>query len=159
MKQNILPAFLDDTAKRLRTRGGKNSQNLVYLLYLCSKESWLAFLYTWVCCMKCPPAPREIQQLYSAFGSIQSRSSVNIYWIKCPSRLVQTYLRLTSMPKGLPWQLSWYRIRLQWRGPQLCPWIGKIPWKREWLPTPGFLPGEFHGRRSLASYSPWGHKE
>ena len=32
--------------------------------------------------------------------------------------------------------------------------IGKIPWRREWLPTPVFWPGEFHGL-----YSPWGHKE
>ena len=38
-------------------------------------------------------------------------------------------------------------------------WIRKIPWRREWLPTPVFLPGEFHGQRSLAGYSPWGHKE
>ena len=28
----------------------------------------------------------------------------------------------------------------------------KIPWRREWLPTPIFLPGEFHGQRSLAGY-------
>ena len=34
------------------------------------------------------------------------------------------------------------------------PWVGKIPWKRERLPTPVFWPGEFHGL-----YSPWGHKE
>ena len=34
-----------------------------------------------------------------------------------------------------------------------------IPWRREWLPTPIFLPGEFQGQRSLAVYSPWGHKE
>ena len=27
-----------------------------------------------------------------------------------------------------------------------------------WQPTPVFLPGEFHGQRSLAGYSPWGHK-
>ena len=33
------------------------------------------------------------------------------------------------------------------------------PWKREWLPILVFLPGEFHGWRSLADYSPWGHKE
>ena len=39
------------------------------------------------------------------------------------------------------------------------PWVGKIPWRREWQPTPEFLPGEFHGQRSLAGYSPWGHKE
>ena len=36
------------------------------------------------------------------------------------------------------------------------PWVGKIPWRREWLPTPVFLPGESHGQRS---YSPWGRKE
>ena len=33
------------------------------------------------------------------------------------------------------------------------------PWRREWEPTPVFLPGESHGQRSLAGYSPWGCKE
>ena len=35
----------------------------------------------------------------------------------------------------------------------------KIPLRREWQHTPIFLPGEFHGQRSLAGYSPWGSKE
>ena len=48
---------------------------------------------------------------------------------------------------------------LQCRRPQFDPWVGKISWKREWLPTPVFLPGEFHGERSLVGYSPWSHKE
>ena len=34
------------------------------------------------------------------------------------------------------------------------PRLGKIPWRRAWQPTPVFLPGEFHGQRSLAGYSP-----
>ena len=38
-------------------------------------------------------------------------------------------------------------------------WVGKIPWSRKWQPTPVFLPGKFHGQRSLAGYSLWGHKE
>ena len=38
-------------------------------------------------------------------------------------------------------------------------WVGKIPWRRERQPTPALLPGESHGQRSLAAYSPWGHKE
>ena len=38
------------------------------------------------------------------------------------------------------------------------PWVGKIPWNREWQPSLVFLPGKFHGQRSLAAYSPWGHK-
>ena len=29
--------------------------------------------------------------------------------------------------------------------------VRKIPWRRRWLPTPVFLPGEFHGLRSLAA--------
>ena len=33
------------------------------------------------------------------------------------------------------------------------------PWRRKWQPTPVFLPRESHGQRSLAGYSPWGHKE
>ena len=38
-------------------------------------------------------------------------------------------------------------------------WVGKIPWRRKWQPTPVFLPGEFCGQRSLAGYSLQGHKE
>ena len=40
------------------------------------------------------------------------------------------------------------------RRPGLDPWVGKIPWRRERIPTPVFWPGEFHGL-----YSPWGCKE
>ena len=39
------------------------------------------------------------------------------------------------------------------------PRVRKIPWRRDWQPTPVFLPGEFHGQRSLVGYSSWGHKE
>ena len=36
------------------------------------------------------------------------------------------------------------------------PWIRKISWREAWQPTPVFLPGESHGQKSLAGYSPWG---
>ena len=39
------------------------------------------------------------------------------------------------------------------------PWVGKIPWRRKWQPTPVFLRGESHGLKSLAGYSPRDHKE
>ena len=39
------------------------------------------------------------------------------------------------------------------------PWVWKIPRRREWLPTPAFLPGESHGQRNLVGYSPWGLRE
>ena len=39
------------------------------------------------------------------------------------------------------------------------PWVRKIPWRRKWQHNPVLLPGKFHGHRSLAGYSPRGHKE
>ena len=55
---------------------------------------------------------------------------------------------------GLPLWLSWQRIHLKCGRPGFSPWVGKISWRRERLPTPVFWPGEFHGL-----YSPWGGKE
>jgi len=39
------------------------------------------------------------------------------------------------------------------------PWVGKIPWRKAWQPTPVFLPGVSHGQRSLVGYSPHDYKE
>ena len=38
--------------------------------------------------------------------------------------------------------------------PRFYPWVEKIPWKKAWQPTPGFLPGESYGQRSLVGYNP-----
>ena len=48
---------------------------------------------------------------------------------------------------------------LAMRRPLLDSWVQKISWRREWQPTPVFLPGEFHGQRNLVGYSPWGRQE
>ena len=47
----------------------------------------------------------------------------------------------------------------QYKRFRFSPWVGKIPCRRAWQPTPRFLPGESHGQRSLAGYRPWGCKE
>ena len=47
----------------------------------------------------------------------------------------------------------------QCRRPGFDLWVQKIPWRREWQTTPVFLPGEFHGQRRPARYSPWRRKE
>ena len=49
-------------------------------------------------------------------------------------------------------------IRLQCRRTGLDPWVWKVPWRRNWRPTPVFLPGKSHGGRSLAGCGQWGHK-
>ena len=43
-------------------------------------------------------------------------------------------------------------------GTRFYPWARKMPWRRAWQPTPVFLPGEFHGQRSLVGHNPWGHR-
>ena len=57
---------------------------------------------------------------------------------------------VAQMVKNLP---------AMWKTQRFDPWVGKIPWRREWLPTPVFSTGEFCGQRSLVGYSPWSHKE
>ena len=45
----------------------------------------------------------------------------------------------------------------QYRRQKRCrfnPWVGKIPWRRAWQPTPVFLPGESRGQRNLVGHSP-----
>ena len=45
------------------------------------------------------------------------------------------------------------------QGPGLHPWVRKVPWRRAWQPIPVFLPGESHGQRPPAEYSPQDSKE
>ena len=73
---------------------------------------------------------------------------------------------LLSETRIFIWIVIWYDCygylvvkSLQWGRAGFSPWFGKIPWRREWQPTPVFLSGEFHGQRSLAGYSPWGYRE
>ena len=66
--------------------------------------------------------------------------------------------KYTERPR-LPRWLRQLRICLQRRRLRFNPWIKKIPWGKEWLPTPAFLPRELPGQRNLAGYSLWGRKE
>ena len=61
--------------------------------------------------------------------------------------------------QGLPRWLSGKKSACQCRRLGFDPWVRKICWSGKWQPTPVFLPGKSHGQRSLAGYSPRGHKE
>ena len=69
-----------------------------------------------------------------------------------PSRLLGLSLNAAW---GFPSDSDGKRICLQYRRPGFDLWVEKTPWRREWQPTPVFLPGEFQGQRSLVGYSPW----
>ena len=64
-----------------------------------------------------------------------------------PRSLVYTYTHTHTL--GFPGGSDSKKCRR----PGFNPWVGQIPWRREWQPTPGFLPGAFHRQRSLGSQS------
>ena len=55
--------------------------------------------------------------------------------------------------------LSGKESAYQYRKFRFSSWVRKIPWRRKWQPNAVFLPGESHGQRSLAGYSPRRHTE
>ena len=60
-----------------------------------------------------------------------------------------------GVAKSQTWLSDW--TELNWTELLFSSYL--TPWRREWQPIPVFLPGEFHGQRSLMGYSPWGHKD
>ena len=72
---------------------------------------------------------------------------------------LQLLLIVLMIHHGLPWWLSGKESACQCRRLRFDPWVGKMPWRRGWLPSPVFWPGEFHGQRSLAGYSSSSCKE
>ena len=82
------------------------------------------------------------------------RANVCVYMYLC----VCVYTFMYNYRKQVASQVAqWERTCLQCRRHQrygFNSWVGKIPWRRAWQHTPVFLPGESHGQRSLAGYSP-----
>ena len=72
-----------------------------------------------------------------------------------PSPVEYLLLASISFPGGSEDKVSACNAQ----GPGSIPGLGRFPWRRKWQPTPVFLPGESHGQRSLAGYSPQGRKE
>ena len=69
---------------------------------------------------------------------------------------------VSTRPEGFPGGSVVKNSPCQCRRHKRCrfnPWVKKIPSRGTWQLTPVFLPGKFHGQRSLAGYSPWGGKE
>ena len=95
-------------------------------------------------------------------GVAKSRTRLSDFHFQCiPCNISDTHSTVTHL--GLPWWLRQLRICLKYGRPGFDPWIGKIPWRRAWQlrgnPLQYSCLENPHGQRSLAGYSPWGHKE
>ena len=81
-----------------------------------------------------------------------------------PSAETASYLEMArgAFRKGFPGGASGKEHACQCRRQKrrgFDPWVGKVPWRRAWQPTPVFLPGESHGQRRLEGCSPLCHQE
>ena len=72
--------------------------------------------------------------------------------------LVTEQLQVVGTLTGLP-RSSGREASCQRRGHRFDVWVGKIPWRRKWQPTPLSLSGKSHGQGNLVDYRPWGHRE
>ena len=77
----------------------------------------------------------------------------NIHYFYC-----HYYLMPLLLLRGASLVAQWQRTLLSMKETWFNPCIRKIPWRREWQPTPVFLPGKSHGQKSLEGYSPRGRK-
>ena len=84
---------------------------------------------------------------YGLWGTISHQSE----WLRSKS------LQVINAGEGVEKREPSYTVG--GTAPRFIPGVGKILWRRDRLPTPVFLPGEFHGQRNLAGYSPWGCKK
>ena len=88
-----------------------------------------------------------------------STSICILNWIQIGTVVQGTCWRLLSREGWASLVAQWWRIHCQCKRFRISPWVGTIPWRRKWQPTPVFLPGKFHGQRSLVGYSKWGGRE
>ena len=97
---------------------------------------------------------KPCQMRSKSFGvlALLSQWETDILYFPLKLKLIKT---LTFF--GLPWWLK--RIHLLCRRRRFDSWVRRIPWRKQWVPTPWFLPGKSHRQRSLTGYSPQGHKE
>ena len=82
----------------------------------------------------------------------------NGLWYPTKGRAFQfIWLRGRSKDKVNYWAPTWISSLLS-HLLGFCPWVGKMPWRRKWQPTPVFLAGKSCGQRNLVGYSPWGRR-
>ena len=120
------------------------------------REAFL-ILRAWDAVQKVPPDARWTQATAPAGPSrpcCKPTCQLNTWHLRIKLKI---YGEIT-IGMGLPWWLSAKESACQGRRLGFAPWVGKIPWRREWLPTPVFLPGNpMHRGAGRATCLAWGH--
>ena len=128
--------------------------------------------------VKNPPAVQECAVLclvtlscltvqpHGLYRACQTRLSIGFsrqgYWSVLPFPSLGIFL-IQELNRSLlhcrQISTSWTTREAQCRRPRFNPLVQKVPWKREWQPTPVFLPGKPHEQKNLGVYSSWSRRE
>jgi len=95
----------------------------------------------------------------AAAGLSRRGSSFSAYIIKCVRLFMRKFYPLGLLREANVTACECFGTVQRLTATPAAPWVGKIPWRREWLLTPVFLPGEFYEQRRLAGYSTRSRKE
>ena len=101
-----------------------------------------------------PPPPGNREQLLVRFCKEPNTITLNLQGSFIPWEFT-TSIKTKGFPGGSDGKESACNAG----DPGSIPGLGRFPWRREWQPTPVFLPGKSHGQKSLVGYSSWGCKE
>ena len=142
---------------------------LVLFLFLPSlplSEYWLHFFFS-LCRLSCTSCETWLLSAWVSHFTTLQRNSLSLSHLRrilgkgsgsalarCPTLGKPTNAK---GQEGFPGGAGGKEPACQCRRQKRCrfdSWVGKIPWRRTWQPTPVFLPGESHRQRSLAGYSP-----
>ena len=99
---------------------------------------------------------RRIEFSSPIFKMILAQAHMSLQKKDC---LRKVYMHTSTYLTRLPRWLSGKESACQCKRSRFNPWVGKIPQRRKWQPTPVFLPGKSHGQRNLVGYSLWDCKE
>ena len=97
-----------------------------------------------------PCSSTPIGNTYWSQSMLTAHEGIHYLWA---SKLKHWATKTLGLPR---WLLGGKEFACQCQRCGFDPWVGRIPWKRKWQPTPVFLLGKSPGQRSLVGYSPWG---
>ena len=122
------------------------------LLSLFRKWSWWFFTFSWNVFKKCSEVRKHCSSLTTSWSWVQSLHLPGLQTLNHDSHYSFTYQGFLGSSAG---EKSACKCRRPW----FHSWVRKFPWRKDRLPTPVFLPGEYLWTEELVGYSPWGRKE
>ena len=91
-----------------------------------------------------------------SYSCLENPMDRETWWVTVHG-LAKSWLQGVTNTESFPGGTRGKERGCQYRRPRrrgFDPWVGRIPWRRAWQPTPVFLPGKLHEQRSLLGYSP-----